>query len=349
MESNLAGKAYMEEKARMERGTALKRLLQVISRKKVYIQMHNYPDQDAIASAFGLQELLRYKGYEATICYQGEIDKVNTIAMVETLGIELYDVDELAMEEDDEILIVDGQKGNVNLQELIAKEIACIDHHPKQQTDSYRFYDIRKAGACASIIAEYFIENEIPVSEKAATALVYGIKMDTANLMRQTTVLDVDMFCHMYKRANLGMLRLFEGSSLQLKDLNAYRQALANLKVCGNNIGFANVGAGCTEAMMGTLSDFIMSLEEVRVSVVYSYRVGGLKISLRSETQDLDVSMIIRSVLSGYPGGGGGHSGMAAGFVPGLTEQQAAKLECILTNRIVALVAECDEKLASGK
>lgn len=332
----------------MGRDTALKRLLQVISRPKVYIQMHNYPDQDAIASAFGLQELLHYKGYEAVICYQGEIDKVNTIAMVETLGIEFYDVDELVMEEDDEIIIVDGQKGNVNLQELIAKEIACIDHHPKQQTDSYRFFDIRQVGACASIIAEYFVENEIPVSEKAATALVYGIKMDTANLMRQTTILDVDMFCQMYKRANLAMLRLFEGSSLQLKDLDAYRQALENLKICGNSIGFANVGAGCSEAMMGTLSDFIMSLEEVRLSVVYSYRVGGLKISLRSETQDLDVSMIIRRALSGYPGGGGGHSGMAAGFVPGLTEQQAAELELLLTERIAGLVMECDEKMRNG-
>lgn len=332
----------------MERDTALKRLLQVISRPRVYIQMHNYPDQDAIASAFGLQELLQYKGYEAVICYQGEIDKVNTIAMVETLGIRLYDVDDLAMEEEDEILIVDGQKGNVNLQELIAKEIACIDHHPKQQTDSYRFFDIRQVGACASIIAEYFVENEIPVSEKAATALVYGIKMDTANLMRQTTILDVDMFCRMYKQANLAMLRLFEGSSLQLKDLDAYRQALANLKVCENSIGVANVGAGCSEAMMGTLSDFIMSLEEVRLSVVYSYRVGGLKISLRSETQELDVSTIIRRALSGYPGGGGGHSGMAAGFVPGLTEQQAAELEVILTDRIAGLVMECDEKTRNG-
>ncbi|MGN1084173.1 MAG: bifunctional oligoribonuclease/PAP phosphatase NrnA [Lachnospiraceae bacterium] len=329
----------------MERGTALERLLQVISKPKVYIQTHNYPDQDALASAFGLQELLRYKGYEAVICYQGQIDKVNTVTMVTVLGIELYDVDDIDMTEDDEIIIVDGQKGNMNVQELIAGEIACIDHHPRQQTDSYRFFDIRKVGACASIIAEYFRENEIPVSEKAATALVYGIKMDTANLMRQTTVLDVDMFCYMYKKANLEMLRLFEGNSLQLKDLEAYRQALANLKICGHNIGVANVGAGCSEAMMGTLSDFIMSLGEVRFSVVYSYRAGGLKISLRSETPELDASRIIRRAISGCQGGGGGHAGMAAGFIPELTERQAGELERTLTERIVHIVAECDGEI----
>ena len=79
----------------MEQKTALERLLEVIKKPKVYIQTHNYPDQDALASAFGLQEILRYKGIEAVICYQGEIDKVNTITMTEALGMELYDVDDL--------------------------------------------------------------------------------------------------------------------------------------------------------------------------------------------------------------------------------------------------------------
>lgn len=328
----------------MKGSTALERLLGAITKSKVYIQMHNYPDQDAIASAYGLQEILRYKGYDSVICYQGEIDKANTIVMVETLGIKLYDVDDLTIMADDEIILVDGQKGNVNLQELVGVEIACIDHHPMQETDSYRFYDIRKTGACASLIAEYFMENEIPVSEEVATALVYGIKMDTANLMRQTTVLDVDMFCYMYKKSNLKTLLLFEGSSLQMRDLDAYRKALANLKVCGNGVGFADVGAGCTEAMMGTLSDFIMSLEAVRFSVVYSYRAGGLKLSLRSEEPELDASKVVRRALEGYPGGGGGHPGMAAGFVPNMTEDQALELERVLMDRIVELVAEFDKE-----
>lgn len=333
----------------MGENTVFYRLLRVITKPRIYIQMHNYPDQDAIASAFGLQELLRQQGITAVLCYQGAIDKINTATMVEALQIELYDVDELSFQPEDEIILVDGQKGNINLEELLPLEIACIDHHPEQDTDSYRFYDIRRVGACASIIAEYFVENELPVSERVATALVYGIKMDTANLMRQTTALDIDMFCYMYKRADMEKLRLFEGNTLQLRDLDAYRQALNHLAVRGNNIGFANVGADCTEAMMGTISDFVMSLEEVRLSVVYSYRVGGLKISLRSETQDLNAGEIIRHALNGIQGGGGGHAGMAAGFVPELTPRQAMELEDILTERIVALVAEYDEKRTSGE
>ena len=325
----------------MENKTALERLLAVITKPKVYIQTHNYPDQDALASAYGLQELLRYKGIDSVICYQGEIDKANTISMTEALGLELFDVDDLPIRDEDEIILVDGQKGNVNLEEQQGEEIVCIDHHPVQDTDSYRFFDIRKVGACATIIAEYFLENNIPVSSKVATALTYGIKMDTANLMRQTTPEDVDMFCAMYKKADIEMIRMFESHSLVMTDLDAYRKALKDLKVYGKNIGVANVGAECSEAMMGTLSDFIMSLDVVEFSVVYSYRAGGLKLSVRSEMANVDAGAIVREALAGYPGGGGGHVGMAGGFAAGLSENQADEAEYIITERIIKLVTEC--------
>lgn len=325
----------------METMTAFEQLLHVITRPKVYIQTHNYPDQDALASALGLQEMLRYKGVESTLCYQGEIDKANTVTMTEALGIELYDVDDLPIQPEDEIILVDGQKGNVNLEELVGDEIACIDHHPMQDTSSYRFFDIRKVGACATIIAEYFLENHIPVSERVATALVYGIKMDTADLMRQTTEADVDMFCTMYKKANIAKIQMFESHSLVLNDLESYREALKNLRVYGHNIGMANVGEDCTEAMMGTLSDFIMSLDEVDFSVVFSYRAGGLKLSVRSEIPQADAGKLVRQALSGYPGGGGGHAAMAGGFVPNLTEQQAKEAEYVISERVIQLVEAC--------
>lgn len=325
----------------MEQKTALDRLLAVITKPHVYIQTHNYPDQDALASALGLQEILHYKGIESTICYQGQIDKANTITMTQALGIELYDVDDLSIGPEDEIILVDGQKGNVNLEEQVGEEIACIDHHPKQDTDSYRFYDIRKVGACATIIGEYFLENGIPINEVVATAIAYGIKMDTANLMRQTTEVDIDMFCTMFKKANIEKIRLFESHSLILTDLDAYRKALKDLKIYGHNVGIANVGANCSEAMMGTLSDFIMSLEEVDFSVVFSYRAGGLKLSVRSDLRKADAGVVVTQALAGYPGGGGGHAGMAGGFVSGLTEGQAEEVEYVVTERIIQLVEDC--------
>ena len=55
---------------------------------------------------------------------------------------------------------------------LTGDEIICIDHHPVYEKTEYRFTDIRPGvGACASIIAQYFFENEIPMDQRIATAL----------------------------------------------------------------------------------------------------------------------------------------------------------------------------------
>ena len=54
--------------------TKLQELLQVISKKVVFIQTHNYPDQDALATAHGLKVLLEHFGKQAIVCYKGEIE-----------------------------------------------------------------------------------------------------------------------------------------------------------------------------------------------------------------------------------------------------------------------------------
>ena len=45
-----------------------KELIQLLKGKNAYIQTHDFPDPDALATAFALQEYLRYYEIEATIC-----------------------------------------------------------------------------------------------------------------------------------------------------------------------------------------------------------------------------------------------------------------------------------------
>lgn len=301
--------------------TKLDELTAAITGKQVYIQTHNYPDQDALASAWGLSRLLASRGIESIICYEGILDKVNTVEMVQQCQIPVHHISEVWMTTKDEIILVDGQSGNVNVDEFAGMEIACIDHHRSQSRRKYRFQDIRMAGSCATIIAEYFRENEVPLDEKMATALLYGMKVDTASMTRGVTEADIDMFVYLYKRADARLLTILDSYSLTVNDLSAYQEAIASLKISGN-FGVANAGEGCSEAMIGTLSDFLISLAEIDFCMVYSYRVGGLKLSVRSVREEWDASRIIQQVLTGY-GGGGGHATMAAGFIAGLTREEA--------------------------
>ncbi len=101
-----------------------------------------------------------------------------------------------------------------------------------RRKDGYRFSDIREdVGACASIIAGYFFENGIELSVQVATALLYGIKMDTHNMTRSVSELDLAMFSRLYPMADQGHIKLLDNFCLKLSDLEAYRTAIDTLHV----------------------------------------------------------------------------------------------------------------------
>ena len=121
----------------------LEEVIASISTERVFIQTHNFPDPDAIACAYGLSELLKAKGIDAEICYKGSIDRTVTAKMVRLLNINVKEY--ISFEEfnkEDEIILVDAQKGNSNIIDMNGQEIICIDHHPVYEHIDYRFCDI---------------------------------------------------------------------------------------------------------------------------------------------------------------------------------------------------------------
>ena len=110
------------------------------------------------------------------------------------------------------------------------------------------------------------------------------------------------------------MIYLLENSTLYFEDLMAYSKAISSIEVF-ENISFADTGRDCPEALIASVSDFMLALVEVSFSVVYSRKKEGIKISVRSERPTLDAGKIISKALKGI-GSGGGHATMAGGFVP---------------------------------
>lgn len=306
--------------------TKLDELLTQIYREHVYIQTHNFPDPDAIASAYGLQELLKTRGITSTICYSGKIDRYSTSKLGELLGIELNHIENLSsiLREEDEVILVDAQKGNSNIIDMTGDEIICIDHHPENEKYQYRFKDIRpEIGACATIIGSYFFENHVPITQNIATALTYGIRIDTNNLSRGVSKMDVDMIYKLYDNCDYRTIHMLENSTLCFDDLIAYSKAIASIEVF-DNIGFADAGKDCP--VIANVSDFILALKEVAFSVVCSHKEGGLKLSVRSELGDLDAGKIVHDALLPVGGDGGGHAEMAGGFVPFSGDESSLKI-----------------------
>lgn len=293
-----------------------KQILKNISGKRIYIQTHNFPDPDAISSAFALQKLLKYEDIEAKIIYAGEIDRLSTIKMIKELNIDICRMDCIkSIEKDDEIILIDAQRGNSNITDTCADKILCIDHHRIFGTNSYDYADIRPdVGACASIIAKYYKEVGIEPDKDICTALLYGIKIDTANLTRGVSQLDLDMFYDLYNKADLEVIGKLETSTLQLSDLHAYANAINSIKVI-DKISFANTGHNCPEALIATISDFMLDISEVSISIVYSYKEDGIRLSVRCDRGIYDAGIITNEALK-LVGRGGGHAAMAGGFIP---------------------------------
>lgn len=289
-------------------------LLDVLKDHKVFIQTHNFPDPDAIACAFGMQKFLKYHEIGSTICYNGNVDKISVVKMLDNFNIRMYPYKELDIDEKDYVLLVDGQKYSANLTDIPGDEVACIDHHPTVRHCNYLYQDIRIVGACASLVAEYFYESKTPIDEETASALMYGIRMDTNSFGRGVKLLDIQMFEFLFHYANVPLVDRMVNDNIELADLRAYGAAIESIQIY-DNTGIAYIPFDCQDALVAMISDFILKLDTVTISVVYAEKNGGLKFSVRSEEENVHAGNLISCALDGL-GEGGGHFEMAGGFVP---------------------------------
>lgn len=291
-----------------------KKLVELLKGHVVYLQTHNFPDPDALSAAYGMQVFLRANGVKSTICYAGKIEKNSTKRMLDVFGIEAVHIDEIPdMLEEDYIVTIDAQKYNSNITDFVGDEVACIDHHPTMIPCAYKYSDIRICGACCSIVADYFIKSNTTMDTNTATALLYGLKMDTESFNRGVTDFDIEMYGYLHKLADNQKIISMYNNNMEIEDLHAYGEAIRNIQIY-DNVGFAKISFDCPDALVAMISDFILGLDIVEFSVVYAVRDGGYKFSVRNETAVYHAGTVTARALDGL-GGGGGHFSMAGGVI----------------------------------
>ncbi len=290
--------------------------------ERIFIQTHNFPDHDAVASAFGLQTLLAQLGIRSYIIYDGEMQRDSLKQMIRSLGIDIRHNAEMGLVESDRIVIVDGCKGNKNITDLIGDEIAVIDHHRVSSPEDVLFSDIRpEYGACSSIIYGFFRSRQAGIPRNTATALMLGINMDTALLTRGVSREDIDAYAGLYPLSDIRLENAILRNYIQTKDLGFYRYAIDHVKITGA-VAYCYFPQGCNQNLLGILGDFFLALEEVDFVILCARNGGQVNFSLRSEREEWNASLIIQEALRGI-GFGGGHADMAGGIIndPGLFQE----------------------------
>ena len=283
--------------------------------RSVVIQAHDFPDHDAVGAAYALAHLLRQDGIEAKLSYGGVIQSASLAEEIETLRIPIEASSAAGIEDDAQVIVVDGFVGNSNVSGVPGEIYGVIDHHSPPVAPATRFHDVREnLGACCTIVYSYFQETGAELPHSIATALLIGLMMDTGFMTRGVSEPDLAAFTDLFFKGDWRMGSRLLKNSLSLRDLGLFREAI-NACVVAGDFCFVPVTKECTQEVMALVADFFLGLREIHFVVVVEPDREEYRLSVRSEDSERPADVIIRKALSGI-GAGGGHIHMGGGSIP---------------------------------
>ncbi len=279
------------------------------------ILVQDEPDPDAMASALAIRRLLRRRPATAPLVSLGRITRPENLRMAELLRLQVTQVTVAELQRFDRIVAVDMQP---LMLEDVPVRLAVIDHHPVESGYTAEFMDIRAGyGATASLLTEYLrAGDERRISRRLATALLYGIQTDTANLSRGVSTSDVEAYAFLHRRADHALLRRIARPSHPVVAMRLLGRALSELEV-DRDLAAAHFGAIAPEHvhLLADLADHCMSVEGVSWVAVGAEVEGELEIALRHQGTGPGAGHLARR-LAGTEGLGGGHASMARVRLP---------------------------------
>lgn len=302
----------------MKKSTLVNFISKLSTLHRVIIQAHDFPDHDAISSAYGMSLLLQEHGIKSLIVYNGEIDRISLSNMIEWLDIPITHSSKAQLTPQDRIITIDGCIREKNVTDMPGEEIAVIDHHIVTPPKNLWFCDVRENyGATATIIFEYYQALNISMPQKVATALLVGLNIDTAHLTRGFCSADIKSFIMFNQYADLALVNKICRNEITYPELKLFEHICQSVEE-NKGVGLAVASIDCPKNMLGILGDFLLTVNELDVVVIAQPNDRGIQLSLRSECEHVDVAKVMREQLNlkGL-GFGGGHSHMAGGIIFG--------------------------------
>jgi nanoRNase/pAp phosphatase (c-di-AMP/oligoRNAs hydrolase) len=281
---------------------------------RIAIVLQDDPDPDAMASAMALRALLGRNKQTTPIFAFAPVTRPENRTMVHLLEIEIQPATSEALDEFDKIAMLDVQPPYFG--DKLKHADIVIDHHPGYAAHNSAFQDLRpKYGATSTIMTEYLINADEHISERIATALLYGIRTDTVMLSRRVTDDDVLAFTHLYPIANYSLLRQFERPELPLQFARILARAMRRLEV-KDGLVVLNLGRVARDDLIVQMADFCLQFEGVQWVAVAGKLGTNLVIALRNHGNTRHPAGEIAKRLSADIGSGGGHRDMAKAVIP---------------------------------
>lgn len=305
------------------------------------IVTHDNPDPDAIASGVALAAIARRAGVPATVWYHGDISHQENRAFVNLLDLDLNRYETAADIDAETIALVDHSHPGINDQLPPESSIhIVVDHHPSDRSIEATFVDVRTdLGATATILAEYLEQFAVDPDTEVATALLYGIRIDTNEFRRDTSAADFEAAAFLLQFADTEALEQIESPSVSADTFETIAQAVKRRRIEGAAL-VSCVGPISDRDTLAQAADRLLSMEGIATTLVTGFTDTTIYVSARTTRSDLDLGRALR-VAFGDIGSAGGHTDMAGAQLSlGLFDALGDEAQHRLTDIVDDIVTE---------
>jgi nanoRNase/pAp phosphatase (c-di-AMP/oligoRNAs hydrolase) len=307
---------------------------------RLAVVTHDNPDPDAIASALAIARVAERVGVSADACYFGEISHQENRAMVNLLELDLVAFDDAeAVAAYDAVALVDHSRPGINDGLPEDTEVSIVvDHHPPRGPIEATFVDLRHdIGATSTLVSDYLTRTGTDPGTSLATALLFGIRVDTDDFTREVAAADFEAAAWLVAHADLSLLERIESPNMTSEVVETLSRAIRNRDVRGDALA-TNVGAIRDRDALAQAADRLLNLDGIRIAVVYGFREGTIYVSGRARGTDVDLGETLRDAL-GSIGSAGGHADMAGAQVSLGILGAADDSQAVLTDIVTDVVA----------
>jgi len=249
------------------------------------IVIQDFPDPDALSSAWAYQLIAANYAITCDIVYGGTLSHQENITLVRLTGLPATRYVHTALQEEDlsvyqGCVLIDSQGTNSQLYSVVAEAgiplIVVVDHHSKQGEIKAEFVDLRpQTRATATILTQYIQSGMLEFDSsnenhvKCATALMHGLRSDTNRLM-QAKEEDFLAAAYLSRFYDSQLLNAVLQSARSRRVMNVIERALRN---CMTKKNFSISGVGYLRYddrdAIPQAADFLVTEEDIHTAVVY--------------------------------------------------------------------------------
>jgi nanoRNase/pAp phosphatase (c-di-AMP/oligoRNAs hydrolase) len=277
------------------------------------ILTHDFPDPDALASAYALQLLSMQKfGIKSRIEYSGVIGRMENRMMVRWLHLPVKKLNRKNLEKTTHVALVDTQpEFNNNSFPPSKHATLVVDQHDSDKAPDAECAIIdRLCGATSAILARALLMARVEITPRVATSIIYGILTDTMSFFHSRrndliqTYIDILPFCDM------GLLAKIQNPPQPNTFFKLLSKGIESARVRGKVV-VSHLGEVRDPDSIARLADLLLSCKAANIAMCTGRYRGTLRISLRVGKHGIGASGILSDIVE--RGEAGGHDTIAGG------------------------------------